>query len=100
MNCGAISGVNLERMILEMEFIKPKNKNAKKVDWLISEQVREIIKNYAEYCEYTESEVVDMFLKNLLKDEDFIEWVNGVRNNKRMVTKMGLEEKLEERKLG
>ena len=54
-------------MILEVEFIKPKNKNAEKVDWLISDQVREIIKNYAEYCEYTESEVVDMFLKNLLK---------------------------------
>lgn len=50
-----------------MQFIKPKNNNADKVDWLISEQVREIVKNYVEYCEYSESEVVGMFLKNFLK---------------------------------
>lgn len=83
-----------------MQFIKPKNKNAEKVDWLISEQVREIVKNYAEYCEYTESEVVDMFLKNLLNDEDFLKWVDGIRNNKRMIRKMGLDEVVEGEKLG
>jgi hypothetical protein len=83
-----------------VQFIKPKNNNADKVDWLISEQVREIVKNYAEYCEYSESEVVDMFLKNLLKDEDFLEWINGIRNNKRMIRKMGLEEGVEAKKLG
>ncbi|WP_102261545.1 hypothetical protein [Mesobacillus jeotgali] len=83
-----------------MEFIRPKNKNAEKVDWLISEQVREIIKNYAEYCEYTESEVVDIFLKNLLRDDSFIKWVSEVRNNKRMISKMEIERRLEELKLG
>ncbi|KAB8136250.1 hypothetical protein F9U64_10305 [Gracilibacillus oryzae] len=79
-----------------MQFIEPKNKNADKVDWLISEQVREIVKNYAEYCEYDESEVVDKFLKNLIDDKKFIDWVNGIRNNKRMIKKMGLEERMED----
>jgi bacterioferritin (cytochrome b1) len=83
-----------------VQFIKPKNNNADKVDWLISEQVREIVKNYAEYCEYNESEVVDMFLKNLLKDEEFLKWVDGIRNNKRMIRKMGLEDVMEGQKLG
>ncbi|MFT8321146.1 MAG: hypothetical protein ABF649_09585 [Bacillus sp. (in: firmicutes)] len=83
-----------------MQFIKPKNNNADKVDRLVSEQVREIVKNYAEYCEYSESEVVDMFLKNLLKDEDFLKWIDGIRNNKRMLKKMGLEEVMEGKKLG
>ncbi|RAK19533.1 hypothetical protein B0I26_106157 [Anoxybacillus vitaminiphilus] len=83
-----------------MQFIKPKNNNADKVDWLISEQVREIVKNYAEYCEYSESEVVDMFLKNLLKDEGFLKWIDGIRHNKRMLRKMGLEEFMEGEKLG
>ncbi len=83
-----------------VQFIKPKNNNADKVDWLISEQVREIVKNYAEYCEYSESEVVDMFLKNLLKDEEFLRWVDGIRNNKRMMKKMGLEDVMEGQKLG
>lgn len=83
-----------------MQFIKPKNNNADKVDWLISEQVREIVKNYAEYCEYSEGEVVDMFLKNLLKDKEFLKWIDGIRNNKRMLRKMGLEDVMEGQKLG
>ncbi|MUK88951.1 hypothetical protein GMD78_11150 [Ornithinibacillus sp. L9] len=83
-----------------VQFIKPKNNNADKVDWLISEQVREIVKNYAEYCEYSESEVVDMFLKNLLKDEEFLKWIDGIRNNKRMIRKMGIEDVMEGQKLG
>lgn len=83
-----------------VQFIKPKNNNATNVDWVISEQVREIVKSYAEYCEYNESEVVDMFLKNLLKDEEFLKWVDGIRNNKRMLRKMGLEDVMEGQKLG
>ena len=38
-----------------MQFLEPKNKNAKSVDWEISEQVRVIVKQYAEYAERTES---------------------------------------------
>jgi hypothetical protein len=55
-----------------VQFIKPKNNIADKVDWLISEQVREIVKNYAEYYEYSESEVVDMFFKTFSKMKSFL----------------------------
>ena len=50
-----------------------KNKNAKSVDWEISEQVRVIVKHT--YAERTESEAVDEFLLNILDDKKFIEWI-------------------------
>ncbi|MGE6260372.1 hypothetical protein ACQKCU_21235 [Heyndrickxia sporothermodurans] len=57
-----------------MHLLVPKNKNAQRVDWEISEQTREIVKQYAEYAERTESETVDDFLLNVLGDKKFIEW--------------------------
>lgn len=76
-----------------MKFLEPKNKNAKPVDWDISEQVREIVKQYAIYSERTESEAADEFLLNILEDKRFIEWVANKRSNKRIVKKMGIEDK-------
>lgn len=76
-----------------LEFIKPKNKNAKEVNWKISERTRAMVAYYAEYCEYTEEELVDEFLqRNLIKDDQFIEWIKSLRNNKRMMKAIGLEE--------
>lgn len=64
----------LSRMSKSLEFIKPKNKNAKKVNWNISERTRAMVSYYAEYSEYSEEEVVDEFLQlNLIKDEQFME---------------------------
>jgi|HigsolmetaAR205D_1030408.scaffolds.fasta_scaffold00274_18 hypothetical protein len=77
-----------------MRFLEPKNNNAKKVNWEISEQSREIVKQYAEYAERTESEAVDFFLTNILLDKKFIEWIENKRNNKRIVQKMGIEDKV------
>ncbi len=77
-----------------MKFLEPKNKNAKPVDWEISEQTREIVKQYAEYAERTESETVDEFLLNILGDKKFIEWISTKRSNKRIVRKMGIEDKV------
>jgi hypothetical protein len=68
-----------------MNFIKPKNHNAEKVNWLISERARNIVKSYAEYTEHSESEVVNLFLLNLLEDKDFIAWIENKRNNRRLV---------------
>ncbi|MDR6998245.1 hypothetical protein [Neobacillus niacini] len=53
-------------------YIKPKNRNLDNVDWVISEHTRNVVSAFAEYSEYTESEVVDKFLKNPLTDEDFL----------------------------
>ncbi|WP_456279297.1 hypothetical protein [Bacillus sp. AK128] len=80
-------------MSKSLEFIKPKNKNAQHVDWKISERTRATVSYFAEYSEYSEEEVVDEFLlRNLLKDENFIEWIKSRRNNKRMLKSIGLEE--------
>ncbi|MEC0276920.1 hypothetical protein [Peribacillus frigoritolerans] len=60
--------------------------------WVISEHTRIVVAAFAEYSEYTQSEIVDEFLKNLLTDEDFIEWVRNKRNNKRLLKQLELEE--------
>lgn len=83
-----------------MNFIKPKNKNVEKVDWLLSERTRAIVKYYAEYTEYGESEVVDKFLLNILEDKDFIAWIEKKRNNRRIVKQLELEHSLEEDVIG
>lgn len=83
-----------------MKFIKPKNRNAKKVDWEISEKTRAVVSNYAEYTEYSESETVDIFLLNILDDKDFLEWVKNRRNNKRITKQMGIEDKVGTDKVG
>jgi hypothetical protein len=83
-----------------MKFIKPKNDNAENVDWLISERARNIVKNYAEYTEYSESEVVNLFLLNLLEDKDFISWIENKRNNRRIVKQLGIEDLVGEEQIG
>lgn len=83
-----------------MKFIEPKNKNVDKVDWLLSEKTRAIVKYYAEYTEYSESEIVDKFLHNLLDDKKFLEWIDSKRNNRRIVKQLELEEVLRENKIG
>jgi DNA relaxase NicK len=83
-----------------MNFIKPKNKNVEKVDWLLSERTRAIVKYYAEYTEYSESEVVDKILLNILEDKDFIDWIEKKRNNRRIVKQLELEHSLEEDVIG
>ncbi|WP_078408871.1 hypothetical protein [Priestia abyssalis] len=83
-----------------MKFIKPKNNNSDNVDWLISERVRAIVNYYSEYTEYTESEVVDKILINLLDDEDFIEWIKNKRNNKRIIKQLEIEDLVKEDAIG
>ncbi|MCM3007024.1 hypothetical protein [Priestia koreensis] len=68
-----------------MKFIQPKGKNRKKSTWYVSEQTKSLIKYYAQYTEYTEDEVVDIFLQNILLDEDFMKWVENKRYNKRIL---------------
>jgi len=77
-----------------MRYLEPENKNAKRVNWEISERTREIVKQYAEYGEKSESEAADFFLTNILTDKNFLEWVAKKRNNKRIVQRMGIEDKV------
>src|SRR5699024_3967911 len=77
-----------------MQFLEPKNKNAKSVDWEISEQVRVVVKQYAEDAERTEREAVDEFLLKILDDRKFIECVANKRSNKRIGDKMGNKDRV------
>jgi hypothetical protein len=88
------------RSIFVMKFIEPRNINADNVDWRISEHTRAIVSYYAEYTEYTESDVVDKLLLNLLEDENFIEWIKNKRNNRRIVKQLKLEHLVEEGEVG
>lgn len=81
-----------------MDFIKPRNTKKSGVDWEISERTRTLIKYYSEYTEYSENDVVDQFLTNLLKDKQFIDWILNKRNNKRILTQLDIP--MEECKIG
>lgn len=71
----------------EIEFIKP-CKRVNKVNWKISDHTNFLIKCYAKYSGTSEDEVVDKFLKNLLKNQDFADWIRHQRSNKRMLDKL------------
>jgi hypothetical protein len=83
-----------------MKFIKPKNNKAENVEWLISERVRALVKVYAEYTGYSESEVVDTLLLNILDDKDFLKWIENKRNNRRVVKQLEIEDLVETNKIG
>jgi hypothetical protein len=78
-----------------MKFIKPKPKQEAKPDWRVSRRTANVVKYYAQFTGYNENEVVDTFLINLLKDEDFKAWIQSQRRNKRMLEQLypsGMEE--------
>ncbi|MFE4813565.1 hypothetical protein ACFQ9Y_20895 [Peribacillus simplex] len=75
-----------------MQFIEPKKKLERRADWRVSEHTRLTVKHYAEYTGYTEDEVVDLFLKNILDDQNFMDWINQKRRNKRIVQQLALSE--------
>lgn len=75
-----------------MQFIEPKKRLEKKADWRVSEHTKLTVKHYSEYTGYTEDEVVDLFLKNILDDQNFMDWINQKRRNKRIVQQLALSE--------
>ncbi|WP_456276157.1 hypothetical protein [Bacillus sp. AK128] len=75
-----------------MKFIEPKEDLGKKVDWKVTDHTRAIVKYYAEYTHLNESEIVDRFLKNILEDEKFLDWILRKRRNKRMIEQLMINE--------
>nr|WP_221261023.1 hypothetical protein [Anoxybacillus tengchongensis] len=67
---------------------------------MISERTQAIVKYYAEYTEYSESEVADKFLQNILDDKDFIKWIEQKRNNKRLIKQMEIEDMVKVKSIG
>lgn len=75
-----------------MKFIEPKEELGKKVDWKLSDHTRAIVKYYAEYTRLNEDEIVDRFLKNILEDENFLDWIHRKRRNRRMIQQLLIKE--------
>lgn len=71
-----------------MKFLPPKK--AEKVNWQISEQTRTIVELYAKYTAYSEEEIVDFFMKNLLSDPKFGKFLKAQRRNKRIIDRVFL----------
>lgn len=68
--------------------IKPSNRRAEPVDWKIAEHTRETVKNFAEYAEYPEEEIVERCLQLLLDDEGFQDWVVSRRYTTRLLARL------------
>jgi len=71
-----------------MQFLKPVQKLASKVDWQVSERTKMVVKYYAEYTGFSEDEVVDRFLDNIRKDPDFYKWINGKRRKATLIKQL------------
>lgn len=70
--------------------IKPKYTNAEDVKLKLSLQSRKILEHYSDYTGLTPSQIIEETLPHLLKDEDFIHYVESKRSNKRMKQELGL----------
>lgn len=66
-----------------MKYPKPKA-NKRKVSWNISEKTLTILSFYSKFSNYSEEEVVDLFMENLLTDELFIDFINKQRYRKKL----------------
>ena len=75
-----------------MKYIQPKNTKKSKNDWLLPEKTLRLVEHYAEYVGYSEEEVVEVFLENLIDDSNFREYIKTKRNNKRILKDLGLNE--------
>lgn len=80
----------------DFEFLSPRKDRPKKVDWLVTDHSRYIVQYYAEFSGYTENEVVDFTLKNLLMNPEFQEWIKTKRNNKRIISRLFPDSIMEE----
>ena len=69
-----------------MRFIQ--QKRSEKVNWVISEQTRSIVENYAKFTNCSDSEVADLFLKNILSDPDFQHYLKTHRRTKRIIDRI------------
>ncbi|MEK5415442.1 hypothetical protein BSK49_08740 [Paenibacillus odorifer] len=79
-----------------MKFIKPKEKTVNKTIWEVSDRTKHTVKFYAEYTGFSEDEVVDTFLLNILDDPDFIAWIQKKRRNTRIAKQLFPEEAVKE----
>lgn len=70
--------------------IKPKYVNAEEVNLKLSFQSRKILEHYSDYTGLTQSQVLEELLVHLIKDEDFIAYIDSKRSNIRVKRELGI----------
>ena len=70
--------------------IKPKYINAEDINFKLSFQSRKILEHYSGYTGLTQSQVLEEMLIHLIKDEDFITYIDGRRSNTHIKRELGL----------
>lgn len=67
-----------------MKPIKPKFANLVEVKLNISDRSSEILKRYAEYTKFTESEIIERLIAEIMDDTTFVSYLMGKRNRKKI----------------
>ena len=70
--------------------IKPRYPNTEEVKFKLSFQSRKILEHYSDYTGLTPSQILEEILPDLIKDEDFVKYVESKRSNKRMKRELGI----------
>lgn len=70
--------------------IKPKYPDTEELKIMLSFKPRKILEHFSDYTGLTQSQVLEEVLPQLLEDEDFINYVENKRSNKRMKRELGL----------
>lgn len=70
--------------------IAPKYPNTEEVSHRLSFKSRKILEHFSDYTGLTESQVLEEILPHLLKDKDFINFIESKRSNIRIKRDLGI----------
>jgi hypothetical protein len=72
--------------------VKPRYVDTEEITLKLTFKSRKILEHYSEYTGLTQSQLLEEILPNLLKDEEFILYVENKRSNIRMKRELGLSD--------
>lgn len=72
--------------------VKPRYVDTEEISLKLTFKSRKILEHYSEYTGLTQSQLLKEILPNLLKDEEFINYVDNKRSNIRMKRGLGLSD--------
>ena len=72
--------------------VKPRYVGTEEIALKLTFKSRKILEHYSEYTGLTQSQLLEEILPNLLKDEEFILYVENKRSNIRMKRELGLSD--------
>jgi hypothetical protein len=70
--------------------VKPRYVDTEEITLKLSIKSRKILEHYSDYTGLTQSQLLEEVLPNLLKDEDFIKYIETKRSNVRIKRELGL----------